>query len=120
MGFSLFVSASRLSLEDVSELTDDLCETIQDDANISAEVSKNTASTGGKEAIAFGTIVLAFISSGAAVAMFDALRSYFDRAPSLVLRFEKENGDKLLIRAKHMRGTEFANSLHEARKFFLD
>lgn len=118
METSLFVAASSLSSEEVTGLTDELCKAIQENENVSAEVSKSVASSGAKDAIAFGTIVLAFISSGAAVALFETLRSYFDRTPSLELRFEKENGDKFLLRSKHMRGPEFAKSLDAARTFF--
>ena len=68
------------------------------------------------DAVAIGQIVLAALSSGTVVAMFNVLKSYIDRKPSLKLEIETPDGKKLKIDAENLKKTQIDQTIQMAKE----
>ena len=77
------------------------------------------AGTRGAE-LMIGEVALAVLSSGAAVALINVLRSYFDRSSSRELEFERSDGNKLKISTRNVHADEIEQTFDRAREFFGD
>ncbi len=103
MDTTVYISSSSLDDDGILNLSRNLCKTIQDEADISANLKSSEQKTGEKgDPVTIGVIVLSFITSGAAVALFEVIKSYFDRDSELVLEFPQENGKTIKINAKNL------------------
>jgi hypothetical protein len=58
-----------------------------------------------------GQLVLAFLSSGAAKALLDCLRPYFERDRTMTISVEQEGGSKVIITGKDLRTAKAAELL---------
>jgi len=102
MALTLLLSSKELNAEDIQELTIDLCNLIIDNTDIDAKLVKGQAQEGERgDPVTLGLIALTGISSGAAVALFNVLKSYVDRESSLTLSIEKD-GIKKQLSVKNM------------------
>jgi hypothetical protein len=104
MAPTLLLSSEELDDEDIRELTTDLCNTIIDETDINAKLADGVAQKEERgDPITLGLIVLTFISSSAAVALFNVLKSYIDRESSLVFDIQEKDGTQRRLSVKNMR-----------------
>ncbi|MGD0951555.1 MAG: hypothetical protein ABR985_04040 [Methanotrichaceae archaeon] len=104
MEATLALLSDDLGKEDLQELTAELCRTLVDETNIDAELVEGKSEKGTRGGpLILGLIALKFLSSGAAVALFNVFTSYFDRKPYLELELRKNDGTKLSLKAKNIR-----------------
>ena len=104
MVITLALSSEELNDEHLQELTNELHKTLVEEAGIKAELVEGVSEEGtrGKtrgEPITIGLIALTFLTSGAAVAMFDVFKSLFNRRKYLELEMTREDGNKIKLRA---------------------
>ena len=111
MVITLELSSEELNDEDLQKLTNELRKTLIEEAGIDAELVKEISEdvseegTRGKprgEPITIGLLALTFLTSGAAVAMFDVFKSLFDRRKYLELEMTREDGKKINIKAENI------------------
>lgn len=118
MTLTLSLSSGELNDEDIQELTTDLCKTIINETDINAELVEGPTQKGNRgEPITLGLIALTFMSSGAAVALFNVLKSYLDRESSLIFGIQREDGTKLGIKMKNMQPEQVKATLSEVKIF---
>ena len=80
MDARLRLSSDSLTADEIQNMTRALNNTLNRETDIGAALSEQAAGPGTRGAeIEFGTIALSFLSSGAAVALFNVLKSYFER-----------------------------------------
>ena len=72
------------------------------------------------EAVAIGEIVLALISSGAAVAILEVFKGYFARRRSAEVTVSRPDGASLSIRADQLSDSEYQETLARAEAFLED
>jgi len=103
MNLELQLSSSELDAEDLQALTRQLCASITDATDIEAEIPSGTAveNTRGLTVI-LSTVVLAFLTKGAAVALCDVLKTYVSREPSLKMGIKKPDGTTISLEAKNI------------------
>jgi hypothetical protein len=112
MHATLLVLCRELGENQVQGLTQDLCRTIGDNTNIEAELPPTSAGQGTKgDPVTLGTIALTFISSGAAVALVNVLKSYFERQSSLEIKIKGENNKEVSIGAKNLHPEELRKTI---------
>lgn len=100
----LALSSKDLNEEDLQELTIELRRTLVDETDIDAELVEGSSEKGSRgEPITLGLIALTFLTSGAAVALFNVFKSFFDRKKYLELEMIKEDGTKINIKAENIR-----------------
>ena len=121
MDVRLSITSSDLDAEDIHDLSIDLSMTLIRETDVDAKLAERPTETGGKgEPITVGIIMLAFLTSGAAVSLLNVLKSYFERDSSLEMEFQREDGTKLRIRAENVRSDQIARTREFAREFLGD
>jgi hypothetical protein len=119
MNAHLSISTTDLDVEDLQAMARDVCEEINGKTSVNASLSEERDLAGTKGDIGLlGQIALTFLSGGAAVALIDLLKSYFDRNSSLEVAFERPDGKKLKILAENMGEQEIERTREMAREFF--
>jgi hypothetical protein len=118
MGVTLSLGTPQLALEDLHDLTRDLCNTLNRETDLKATLPEEAPRAGAKgDPITVGTIALAFITSGAAVKLFGVLTSYFERNSSMQIELERDDGKNLSIRAENVRPDRIEETIDLAREF---
>lgn len=103
MDITMQLSSAQLTEEQLFSLTREMAESITQETDIPSRIPEDEAAAGAKgDPITLGTLILTFISSGAAVALFEVLKTYFSRDSSLKISFEKPNGSRVEVSAHNM------------------
>lgn len=118
MSISLRIEAPTLSEEDLQEVTRELCHTINDETDISAEMQVGDSVRGGRgEPITVGLLLLSFLTSGAAVALLEVIKAHFERNRSLKIVFRRPDGEILQVSAENLRAGQIDDTLAMAKAF---
>lgn len=103
MELELILTSPLLRDETVTTLTRDLARTLEREPEINVEIPTRPPSEGSKgEPITIGLLLLTFISSGAAVALLNVLKSYVERERSLRIILKKADGTHVEVDAKNL------------------
>jgi hypothetical protein len=103
----------------LADLTADIARLIQKETDIRTELPREKPGPGMKgEPVTIGLIILTFISSGAAVALFDVLKSYFVRDSSLKITFKTPDGKEITLDQKNMGKDQVRDTLTTVQDFF--
>jgi hypothetical protein len=104
MSLMLNLSSTDLDEEELHQLTQELCESIASETEITAEIPSGAVVQGTKgDPITLGVIVLAFLTSGSAVALFEIFKAYFNRQPSLTIKMTKADGTPFEMTAQNIK-----------------
>ena len=120
MSLRLSLVSADLEAADLQALTRDFCNTANQEDGLSVELAHETAAPGTRSPalLQVGKLALTFLSSGAAVALINVCKSYFERNSSLELSFEREDGKKISIKAQNLRSDQIDKTLETMREFF--
>ena len=117
MDATLSVICDDLADSDLQSLTRELSNTIDDETDVDTALPEEVGQSGTRgDAITIGQILLTALSSGTLVAVFNVLRSYFDRQPALELEFENRTGQRLRIRAENLDRSQLDQTIQTARE----
>ena len=117
MDLILKLSTSKLDDEDLQTLTRQLCNSIRDETKIQAKLhSKNSLQNTKGEIVTIGTILLAFLTCGSAVALCEVLEVYLIREPSLIIEVERPEGSKVKLTAQNINPDELQAILLQVDK----
>ena len=119
MDSTLQLTATDLSNEDLQALTLELSKTLNDETEAKATLPEETGETGSKgDPITLGTVILTALSSGTVVALFNVIKSYIERKPSLELEFKREDGRQFKIKAEQLNKDQINQTIQMANDFF--
>lgn len=119
MSVTLSINSSELNAEDIHELALDLSRTLEQEADISANLAEGTSEAGTKgEPITVGVLILTVLKSSVVASMFGVLKSYFERNSTLEMEFQRGDGSKLKIKAENVRPDQIERTMESAREFF--
>lgn len=105
--------------EDLQKLTMMLLNTVNDETEATAVLPELKSKTGDKgDAITIGQIVLTALTSGAIVALFDVLKAYFERKPSMQIDFKRSDGKQFTVKAEQLSKTQMDQTITLANTFF--
>jgi hypothetical protein len=111
--------AADLEPEQLQALARELCLELNRETDVQALPAEGSGGPGTRgDAITIGGMVLAFLSSGAAVGLVKVFEAYVARRPSLELELQKPDGRKLRINAQGVRPEQIENTARLAREFF--
>lgn len=117
MSVTLTVRSSEIQGKALQDLTQDFCNTLVRE-KLSAELKTEPPVKGAKgEPITIGVIVLAFITSGAAVALFNAMSAYFARTKKLEFSLKKDSGDTISFKSENITPEEREQTLRQLQSF---
>jgi len=119
MDSTLQLTASDLSDEDLQKLTLELSKTLNDETEAKATIPEKPSEAGSKSdvVITLGTIILTALSSGTVVALFNVIKSYVERKPSLELEFKREDGQQIKIKAEQLNKNQIDHTIKLAKDF---
>jgi len=121
MSASLFLSSQELDEEDIHAFTNDLCCTINQETPLEAGLVEKPGELGTKgDPVTLGLLALTFLSSGAAVALFNVFKALFERNSSLVFELRGEGGKILKLSAENLSSTQVDKALENVKIFFED
>jgi hypothetical protein len=119
MDSTLQLAAEDLSDENLQKLTLELSKTLNDETEMKASLQEKASGPGSKgDPITLGTIVLTAISSGTVVALFNVIKSYIERKPSLEFEFKRKSGIQLKIKAEQLSKEQIDQTIQMANEFF--
>ncbi len=112
MDLSLQISSNSLSEEELDEITRQLARTIGSETDISAQIPEQYPAQGAKgETITVGTLALTFLSSGAAVALIEVLKTYLGRVSNLAIEVKRSDGSQVNISAQNMKPEQMQDTV---------
>src|SRR5687768_13489490 len=112
MAARLTLHSPDLDKADLQALTDELAGELNAISGVEAQRLEETGAKGSRgEVITIGNIVLAFISSGAAVAAINVLKTYFARQSSLSFDIVGEDGQKITLNGKNLKSDQFETAI---------
>lgn len=120
MSFCVSLASPELDAEDLQALTREFCNTANRENDLQAEMAYGTAAPGTRaaELVQVGNLALTFLTSGAAVALINVCKSFFERSSSLEMSFEREGGKKISIKAQNLTSNQIDKTLQTMREFF--
>lgn len=119
MNLILNLSCNELDDDELQALTQELCEHIENETEIKAEIPKQDWKG---NLVTLGTIVLNFLGDTSATALFEIFKAYFTRVPSLNIKLERADGSKVKISAQNLKPEQLQSLLiqeYENRLFRL-
>ena len=118
MDSTLQLTASDLSDEDLQILTRELSKTLNDETDVKATLPEEAGISGAKgDPITLGAIILTAFSSGTGVALFNVIKSYIERKPSLEFEFKRADGQQLKIKAEQLNKDQIDQTIQMANDF---
>ena len=115
----LTVTSSQLGAAEVQSLARDLVSSINDHTDAKAALPEGAAKAGERgDPVTLGTIALSVISSGTVVALFQVIKSYFERDESLHITFVGPDGKKLDVRAQNMSPARLEETMASVQAMF--
>ena len=117
MDVTLSLHDNSLSAEDIAELTGRLRLDISEETDLTARQVETAGGLGSKgDAVSLGQIALvAFGSGGAGVALFQVLKAYLERKPTLRLEF-KAKGKTVKLEAEHFSPKQIEHTLQAVKQ----
>lgn len=117
MDMGLQLSSDALPDDELDALTRQLAGTIASETPIDARLPEGDAAPGAKgDAVTIGTLALTFLSSGAAVALFEVLKTYFAREPSLEIAIKRPDGAEVTVSAQNLAPEQLHDTMERMRK----
>ena len=119
MDVTIEISSKALSAEELDRITRQLAGALEQETDLAPVLPTTESGPGVKgEPVTIGALILTFISSGAAVALFGVLKAYFSREPSLKIDLKKPDGSELSLSAQNMDPARVDETLDHLKKVF--
>jgi hypothetical protein len=117
MDLTLTLTTPDFAGKDLQRLSLDLAHSLARDGGITAETVEGSAlpSTRG-DAITLGVLALSFLTSGAAVALLNVFKSYFERSAAMTVELLRADGAKLTVAAADLGAGRFEQTLALAQQ----
>ena len=114
---TLKIVSSDLAAEELQALTREVSQTVNKETEVSATLPEVAGERGTKgDPITLSTIVLTALSSGTVVALFNVLKTFLERRPSLE-KLQRTDGQKFKVRAEHLDKTQLEQTMKLANEF---
>ena len=121
MPTTLQIASPRLADDALANLVRDIAAAINRETDMTATEPEATPRPGEKgDPITLGTLALAFLSSGAAVGLFQVIKSFFERDETLEVSFERSDGAKLAIKSASAQPERVEATLNQIRAFLRE
>jgi hypothetical protein len=119
MAMEMQLRAELMPEEVLQKFTLEMMRTINAETDTEATLQQGLAGKGTRgDAVTIGQIILTALTSGAVVALFGVLKSYFERKPSLEIDFKRPDGVDFKITASQLGRDQIDQTLALARDFF--
>ena len=112
MGVRMTVACGERSAADLQSLVDEMTADLNQLSGAEAAAESVPAPAGSRgDMISLGTIAMTFITSGAAAAAINVLKSYFEREPGLKVRMKGADGEEFEFSARTANEKDVARAM---------
>lgn len=116
MDVTLHLSSSALDQEELDAMTRQLAQSLDDETDLAPVLPAGNSAPGAKgDPITIGTLILTFISSGAAVALINVLKAYVSRDPSMKIDLKRPDGSTLTLSTQNMADEQVQKTLAQIK-----
>jgi hypothetical protein len=113
------LSSKEMDSEDLYQLSLELAETINSETDLEADLEETAGVKGDRgDVVAIGQIILTALTSGTVVTLFNVLKAYFNRRPTLEVKFKHSNGNQFSIKASQLSKDQMEKTIKLANQFF--
>jgi len=117
MEIELQLSSTDLSDDELDALARQLANTITDETDVAAALQEGDSEPGAKgDPITIGSLVLTFISSGAAIALFEVFKTYFARESSLNIALKRSDGTEVSVSAQNLKPEQLQGTIDQVKQ----
>ncbi len=121
MNATLDLSCDDLADDDLQAMTRQLSMVLNRETDVAAVMPEAPPEPGARgDAAVLHTLLLTFMTSGAAVAMFQVIKSYVERNASLKLTLKRADGQEIVIDQTNLRAGQVDATLALAQGFLDD
>jgi len=121
MSVTLSIVCDELGAEDLHALTVDFGKTLKQETNVTISPAQGPAKPGSRGIdIQVGQIILTAFTSGAVVALFNVLKTYFERKSTLRVKIQRGDGKSFEIGAENLRRDQINETIRVASDFLGD
>ena len=118
MDISLQLHDAALDSENLHDLSRQLCRAIEQETPITASLKEGPAEPGTRgDPVTVGAIVMSFLGSGAAVALFSVFKAYFERHSKLEMTLQRADGKEFRIHAANLGHDQIERTISMAEEF---
>ena len=119
MDITLSIACADLSTDDLQELTRDLARTLNEETELTASLPEERSRIAGirGDLITPAHILLTALSSGTLVALFNVMKSYFERRSTLEMVCKRKDGENFVIRAENLTANQVNETIKLAKEF---
>jgi len=121
MSVMLSIVCDELEAEDLHALTVDLVKTLKEETDLVTSLAETPGEPGQRGMdVLLGQIILTAFSSGAVVALFNILKTYFERKSTLKVNIQRGDGKSFEIRAENLTKGQINETIRIASDFLGD
>jgi hypothetical protein len=115
------ISEEESEPEDIHGLTFEVMNTLNSETDLKASLPEEQGEVGDKgTGVEIGEIILAAFTSGAVVAVFEVIKAYCEREPSMQIDLKRADGEQITIKAEQVSGDQFDQTIVLAKRFLKE
>src|SRR5690349_10203158 len=117
LAVELQVRSAELTDEEVQRLTEELAQTLREEAGVGADPPAEHPAPGARgEPITIGLLILTGLKSGAFGAVFNSISSFFHRSRKLEITLKRPDGTSLTLNSENVSEEERDRTLQRMRE----
>lgn len=121
MDATLSLHDSRMAAEDLQNLTAELLQSIKQETELTAKLPEERGGAGTKGGeVTIGELVLVALNSPAVVALFQVLKAYIERKPTLRFEIKTADGRELKLEAEHLSPEQITQTMQAVKQLCKD
>ena len=121
MSVTLSIMCDDLEAEDLHAITVELGKTLNEETDLATSLAETRGKPGQRGIdVSLGQIILTAFSSGAVVALFNIMKTYFERKSTLKFNIQRGDGKSFEIRAENLTKGQINETIRIASDFLGD
>jgi hypothetical protein len=115
----MIVSSEDTDAEDLQQLTFEMINSLNSETDVNASLPEEEGGVGDRgDVVTIGQILLAAVGGGGSVvALFEVIKAYFERKPSMQIEFKCADGKQMRIKAEQVSQDQIDQTIALGKSF---
>lgn len=119
MSVCIIVSSEDTDAEDLQQFTFEMMNTLNSEIDVKAYLPEEEGEIGDRgDAVTIGQILLSALGGGSVVSIFEVIKAYFERKPSMQIEFKCADGKQMRIKAEQVSRDQIDQTIALGKGFF--